>query len=122
MATDTVRVFNSTMVSMFRTMMKNSRSESDIANIERLINRINLYKDTMGDDAILKSSLPFFIEYKDQILQRDEQFLSKYKINGDFSDIFNCIQKNYLMANKDIRDSYYDAIKILFNKSISYHL
>ena len=64
--------FNITVSKILTYLEGKSRDEFEVANLDRLRKRIQLLKSTTGTSVLIMYAAPFFEEYSDQIIDRDE--------------------------------------------------
>lgn len=128
--------FNRTVNSLIRRIEKKSRSDLEVSNLDRLRKRIQLLRSTMGERSLIEESHPFFIEYSEQIISRDENFFNnmdvrkeyiKHKkvINKQDEFIFSLsdsIKFHYNNANQREKDAAYMEVKKLFECCVEYCL
>lgn len=116
---------------------KKSRSQDEIALIDRLKKRITLLIQTMGDDALIINMTPFMMDNSDNILNRNEDFFlgvdarAEYvKKNGieppaDDEYLFKLVDSIKLLyqkiTQKEKDDVYADVVKI-FNCCVEYQM
>lgn len=131
-----IKEFNATVRALITRLEKKSRSEVEIANLDRLKKRIQLLKVTMGEPALINESSPFFIEYSEKVINRDEQFFNtmdvraeyikrKGKIDKQDEFIFSLtdsIRAHYNKAAKKEKDEVYAEVKKLFDDCIEYQI
>src|SRR5690606_23406484 len=108
----------------------------EIANLDRLKKRMQLLKMTMGDEALIIEASPFFINYSEQIINRDEQFFNnmdvkaeyvKHKGKLDKQDEFifsltESIRNHYNKSSQKEKDEAYENTRILFNCCVEYQI
>ena len=131
-----VSEFNITIRELITKIEKKSRSEIDLANIDRLKKRINLLKQLQGDVILLTECSPFMIEYREQILNRDEVFFTTMNIRAEYLkkkktvdkqdefilDLTDTIRAQYNKATQTEKNEVYNKVKTLFNACIEYKL
>lgn len=116
---------------------KKSRSQEEIALIDRLKKRITLLIQTMGDDALIVEMTPFMIDNSDDILTRNEKFflgvnaraeyVKKHGIEPPAEDeylfkLIDSIKALYQkITQKEKDDVYADVVKI-FNCCVEYQI
>jgi hypothetical protein len=74
-----IKEFNTNVRSLITRLERKSRSDFEIANLDRLKKRISLLKQSMGESALISESKEFFLEYASTILDRskcEELFLT----------------------------------------------
>lgn len=131
------REFNETVRNLIKRLEKKSRSDIEIANLDRLKKRITLLKSTMGDLALIGESSPFFIEYADKIISREETFFLTMDIRAEYvkrkngkvdkQDEFmfsltDSIREHYKKSSQKDRDDVYNDVKMLFNACVEYQI
>jgi len=131
-----VSEFNTTIRELITKLEKKSRSEIEIANLDRLRKRISLLKQTQGDSVLIVECTPFMLEYREQILNRDEVFFNTMDVRGAYLkkkktvdkqdefifDLTDTIRTQYNKASQAEKDDVYNKIKTLFNDCIEYKL
>jgi hypothetical protein len=118
--------FNQRINQLLKMLEKRSTTTDDIANLDRLQQRVNMLRRThaSGGQFLMESAGPFLFKFKEEILERDEQFFldmdvkteiikSGKKIEkGDefmFSLIDN-IKNMYRKAKQKERDDVYENV------------
>ncbi len=128
--------FNTTIRELITKLEKKSRSEIEIANLDRLRKRISLLKQTQGDSVLIVECTPFMLEYREQILNRDEVFFNTMDVRSAYLkkkktvdkqdefifDLTDTIRTQYNKASQAEKDDVYNKIKTLFNDCIEYTL
>lgn len=124
--------FNTTTSDLIKFIEQRTKSEIDRANLDRLRRLLGLLKSNMGPEAPIKEAYPFFIEFREQILEEDvqkrEQFFLTIDPIEEAKKRGKEIKKEYEFAialtgplkalyqhskQKD-RDAAYEKVKILF--------
>jgi hypothetical protein len=105
--------FNSTVTALLKRVEMKSRSETEIAHLDRLRKRISLLKSTVGDHALIAESNSFFIEYSEKILEPDaakrDAFFLNMDIRAEYLSKGRVIKKDdeFIFALTDsVRDHY----------------
>lgn len=93
---DIVKQFNATVHSIIKKIEQKTRKEIEVANLDRLRKRINLLTSTAGDDALLVESSPFFIEFREKILEPNQDHREKFFMTMD-------IRTEYLKHKKEVQ-------------------
>ncbi len=93
---DIVRQFNTTVHSIIKKIEQKTRKELEVANLDRLRKRINLLISTNGDDALLVESSPFFVEFRERILEPNQEIREKFFMTMD-------IRTEYLKHKKEVQ-------------------
>lgn len=128
--------FNTTVRSLITRLEKKSRSDIEIANLDRLKKRIQLLKSTMGDSALISESSSFFIEYSNKILDRDENFFNTMDVRAEYikrkgrvekQDEFifsltDSIRTHYNKSTQTEKDAIYGEVRTLFNCCVEYEI
>ncbi len=78
-----VTQFNLTVRDIINRIEKKSRSNEELANLDRLKKRVSLLKQTMGPAALVTESTPFFLKYSERILETDEKIREDFFMNLD---------------------------------------
>lgn len=132
--------FNKTVGALVNRLEKKSRSEVDIANLDRLKRRIRLLKGTLGDSALIDNSRTFFIEYAERILEPDvekrNKFINELDVRQeilakggvvDQKDEFifslvDSIRTHYNRAQQKERDEVYTEVNFLLTCVLEYSI
>jgi hypothetical protein len=116
---------------------KKSRSDIELATLDRLRKRISLLKQTMGADALIQAGCNNLITYSKQILNREEEFFNTMDLRAEYKKllgvdapsqdefIFQLGDSIKVMYNKSTqieKDTLYELVKTLFNTSVEYKL
>lgn len=131
-----VKYFNTKVRELITKLEKKSRTDVEIANLDRLKKRIQLLKTTMGENALITESSPFFMEYSERILNRDEVFFNTMDVRAEYikrkgkvdkQDEFifsltDSIRNHYNKSSQKEKDDVYNDVKILFEHCIEYQL
>lgn len=131
-----VKEFNIIIKNLISKLEKKSKSDIEVANLDRLKKRISLFKTTMGDSALVSTSAPFFIEYSEQIISRDEKFFNSMDVRAEYIKRKGKIEKNdefifglidsikyqYNKSSQIEKDIIYNEVKSLFDCSVEYKL
>lgn len=129
---DLIQTFNTTITQQLVFVEKKTRSEVDIANLARLKKRISVLKQTMGDHILIKESISIFMKYKQQIIDKNEQFFLgkdprteglKLTPNEDYIyDLMESLKKQYVRYSVQEKAKVWADVKILFEASCSYFI
>ena len=133
---EVVKEFNTVVFSLLNRIERKARTDLEAGNLDRLRKRISLLKSTMGDNALIDSAAPFFLEYKDPIMYRDESFFTnldarnecirrKGAIEKSDEFIFSLVDSTKVMYNSSSvaeKDTIYAEIKRLFTCSVEFEL
>jgi hypothetical protein len=132
-----VAEFNATVRNLLNKFERKARSELDAANIDRLKKRIVLLKSTMGDHSLIELSSPFFIEYSDNILERNEDFFIGMDVRREYVSrsgnaitknnefifsLIDYVRNNYNKSSPKEKDDLYESVRSLFSNSVEYNL
>ncbi|SIP86050.1 Hypothetical protein PACV_337 [Pacmanvirus A23] len=131
-----VKEFNVIIRNLISKLEKKSKSDVEIANLDRLKKRISLFRATMGDSALVATSAPFFIEYSEQVISRDEKFFNSMDVRAEYIKRKGKIEKNdefifglidsikyqYNKSSQTEKDIIYSEVKSLFDCSVEYKL
>lgn len=128
--------FNVRVQGLIIRLEKKSHSEIEIANLNRLKQRLRLLKNTLGETELISEASPFFIEYSDQILARDEQFFTTLDVRAEYikrkgtlnkQDEFifsltDSIKSHYIKSSQCEKNEIYAEVKLLLKYSVEYQL
>ncbi len=131
-----VAEFNTTIRELITKLEKKSRSSVELANLDRLKKRISLLKQLQGDAVLIVECTPFMLEYRDQILSRDEIFFTTMDIRAEYLkkkkivdkqdefifDLTDTIRTQYNKATQTEKDDVYGKVKVLFNGCVEHAL
>lgn len=131
--TEIVKEFNETTKNLINKLKRKTRSELELANIERLEKRISLLRTTAGVQALIEEAGPYILEYSDKIINRDEDFFMKMDVRGKFSGkvstedkfiftLIDNIRVHYNKARQAERDEVYESVKSLHDNYVEYLL
>lgn len=130
-AGEIAREFNASTRNLITKLEKKSRSEEELANLDRLKKRISLLKSTMGETALVMEASPFFIEYAERILEPDqatrEKFFMELDVRSEYikrkgsvskQDEFvfgltDSIRNHYKKSSQQERDEVYKEVKTM---------
>lgn len=131
-----IKDFNSTVKVLLLKLEKKSRNEMEVANLKRLKQRISLLKSGVGEHALLHEAYPFFIQFRDDILDRERyehlvlnvdvraEYLkkrSKIKPEDEFAfNLTDSIREHYNKTKTIEKDGVYLDVKKIFNCCIEY--
>lgn len=128
-----VSEFNDKIKSLILKLEKRSRNEQEIADLDRLKKRLSVFKQTMGDEAIIKEAGPFLLKYSSKIVARDEDFFKKFDVKSEMGDkikksdefiysLIDTIKKYYLNMRQSEKDQTYEEVKVLHDNYLEYIL
>jgi hypothetical protein len=131
-----IKEFNATVRGLISKLEKKSRSDIEVANLDRLRKRISLLRTTAGESSLISESSPFFIEYSDQIINRDEKFFNSMDVRSEYikrkgsvnkQDEFifsltDSIRNHYNKATQKEKDELYNEVKALFEACVEYQI
>ena len=131
-----IKEFNATVRGLISKLEKKSRSDIEVANLDRLRKRISLLRTTAGESSLISESSPFFIEYSDQIINRDEKFFNSMDVRSEYikrkgsvnkQDEFifsltDSIRGHYNKASQKEKDELYNDVKTLFEACVEYQI
>jgi hypothetical protein len=118
-------------------VMKKSRSQDEIAHLDRLKKRITLLLQTMGDDALIVEMSPFMNEHSEAILGRNEDFFLTLDARQEYIKVHNrepatedefvfllidSIRALYKKISQKERDELYAEVVKIFNCCIEYQI
>ena len=116
---------------------KRSRDSVELANLDRLRKRISLLCQTMGPETIIVQMFPFMMDYKEAILQRNEDFFLGLNARAEYIkksgknptneeefifQLVDSIRGHYRQIPKEEKDEVYNEVLQLFNNCIKYKL
>jgi hypothetical protein len=117
--------------------MKKSRSQEEIAMIDRLKKRITILLQTMGEDSLIKEMTPFMTKNANNILERNEKFFIDMNARDEYIaangkeptpedeyllKLVESIKTLYQKIPKREQDEVYADIVKLFNCCIEYEM
>ena len=131
-----VKDFNATIKNLIAKLEKKSRSEVEIANLDRLKKRLALLRSTTGDNQPLILATPFLMEYKEEILQRNEAALMQMNFRAEVEkrnlkvtkqdefafELSDSIREHYKKSSQVEKDSTYTDLKNLFMCCLEYKM
>jgi len=127
-----IQIFNLTVNQQIAFIEKKTRLETDIANMSRVKKRISALKQTMGDHILIQESITLFMKYKQQIIDKNEQFFLskdpraeglKLKANEDYIyDLIESLKKQYIICSLAEKAKIWADVKTLFEASCSYYI
>lgn len=126
--------FNITMKALLRRLEDKSRSEVEIANIDRLKRRISLalYE---SEDLIMIEATPFFVEFNKQISDHDENFFLSLDVRAEYTsrtkraispndqfifDVIDSTKNHYKNANTTERKEVFKQVTALLRCCLEY--
>lgn len=110
--------FNAGTRDLIQRLEKKSRSEDEIANLDRLKKRISLVKNSLGESFLLQNAAPVFVEFSDYILEKDEQkrdsFFLEYNVRAE------CMKRGaHLDKSDEFIFSLIDSIRAYYKRASS---
>ena len=128
-----VKEFNEITKNLINQLKRKTRSELDLANIERLEKRLSLLRNTAGSQALIEEAGPYILDYSEKIINRDEDFFMKMDVRSKFSGkvsaedkfiftLIDSIRVHYNKARQAERDEVYNAVKSLHDNYVEYLL
>lgn len=128
--------FSATVRSLIGKLEKKSRDEIELANLDRLKKRISLLRSTLGESALITESTPFFLEYSDKIINRDENFFISMDVKSEYikrkgridkQDEFiftmtDSIRSHYNRSSQIEKDEVYNNVKKLLSCCAEYKI
>ena len=118
-------------------VMKKSRSNDELALLDRLKKRITLLLQTMGEDSLIVEMTPFMILHSEKILSRNENFFLTINARDEYIKtngveppseneflfmLIDSIRALYKkIAQKERDELYADVVKI-FNCCVEYQI
>jgi hypothetical protein len=133
-----IRSFNTTVQSIIRKIAQKSRKDIEVANLDRLKKRIGLLLNTNGEQSLLVESSPFFIQFRERILERDQNKRDNFfltmdvraeylKIKSEVAredefvfELTDSIREHYKKIPQNEKDEIYVEIVSLFKGCIEY--
>lgn len=125
-------IFNSAIVRLMNFIEKKFKSDAEFALIRRLKNRYQAVLNTLGNHVFIQESIKPLMKYKDQIINRDEQFFllvdpkqvgMKIEKEDDFIyQLIDIVKKQYTSYDQLSKNKIWDEVKILFETSCEYYI
>lgn len=118
-------------------VMKKSRSQEEIALLDRLKKRITLLLQTMGEDALIVEMSPFMQQHSEEILSRNEDFFLTVNARDEYVKVrgraptpddefvfllIDSIRTLYKKLQQRERDDLYAEVVKIFNCCIEYQI
>lgn len=125
-----------TINSLIKKLEKKSRSEIELANLDRLRKRLNILR-SISDSALITEMTPTMEEYADDILNRNEEFFLTANARSEFVkinkreptkneefifDLIDSIRAHYKKSPQAEKDTVYGEVVTVFNCCIEYKL
>lgn len=79
------REFNAVIHSLIRRIARKSRDDIEVANLDRLNKRINIAKQTLGDEALIEEAAPIIVQYEEQITANNDKFFTDMDIRAEYA-------------------------------------
>jgi hypothetical protein len=118
-------------------VMKKSRSNEELALLDRLKKRITLLLQTMGEDSLLVEMTPFMILRSEEILGRNEKFFLEINAKDEYIKangvappsedeflflLIDSIRALYKKISQKERDDLYADVVKIFNCCVEYQI
>lgn len=118
-------------------VMKKSRSNDELALLDRLKKRITLLLQTMGEDSLLVEMTPFMILHSEEILGRNEKFFLEINAKNEYIKVhgkappseneflfllIDSIRALYKKISQKERDELYADVVKIFNCCVEYQI
>jgi hypothetical protein len=134
-ADDIANSFNSTITGLIQLLMKKI-PPSDItmqSNVERMKKRLNLARKEMGAKFIIENGGPILTTYRDQIIDRNEEFFTKLDIRSHYGsklgknaesvcELIDYIKVIYINSKELEKDKLYKDVCSLLMDAIDFNL
>lgn len=132
--------FNASVSALLRKIEKKSRSELEIASLDRLKKRILLLKREGGDDALILNAASVFIEYKDHILEKDptkrDDFFLKLDVRAEYArkhgavtktdeyifGLIDSVKNHYAKSSEVEKQEIYKIVRSMLDNSIEHRI
>lgn len=125
--------FNLTTNQLVKVLEQKSRTELELANLERVRKRISMAKQVGGDNILIEEAVDFFLDFSEPILNREENFFmtldvkSKYhhKIKKEDEFVYSLIdsvREHYKKMKQAERDDVYNKVLTLYTDCLGYRL
>lgn len=125
--------FNKTINKLLNLLSGKSKSDIEVANLDRLKKRVNMLVSA-SESLLIERASPIFIDISEPILNKDEEFFmntnvkEELKNNGFTLDkqdeylfsLIDSIRKIYKNAPKNDKDIVFNHIKNLFDDCVEY--
>jgi len=108
--------FNAGVYELITMAEKKTRDEMTLANLDRAKKRLNMLIYNMGDQTPLEEAYPFWCDYADNILEKDQELRDNFFLTLN-------VRAEYAKYGKEIKSedeflfSLTDAIRDLYKKS-----
>lgn len=108
---------------LIKRLERKSRSDIDLANIDRLKKRITLVKSTLGDQ-LLAMAAPVFVEYAERILEERadvrDQFFTGFDVRAEYVKRKGAIKQSdeFVFALTDSIRAHYIAAGVVEREEI----
>lgn len=89
------RAFNKIVYAIITRVENKSRCEDDIANLDRLRRLIAQYKQFNGEESLISTAAPIFMDYAEPILSCNDSFFTTMDVRKEFLDAGGEISSNY---------------------------
>lgn len=131
---DLAKEFNNTIKLLINIVEKKSRSSVEMGNLSRLKRRIYLLTAASGEEALISTACPFFIECASQIIDREEKFFLNVDVKSELLKrkgavsaqdefvfgLIDSVRDHYQNSSKIEQDDIYSKIKILLDDCLEY--
>ncbi len=132
--------FNLLMWDLITMIERKSRSEMEMANLDRFKKRISLLKSTVGDIAPIQLTAPFFISFSENILNPDmterDKFFLDMNVRAEYSrhmgaiskqdefafELSDSVRAHYKNLSVQERDDIYKKVVAMLRCAIEYKL
>lgn len=126
--------FNGTVNELLKILAAKTRSEAEIANIDRAKRRMHLLRSQMGDIALIDEAAPHFYDFEEKIAARNEEFFNgmdaraeilarKGRIDPEDEfviPLFESVRAHYNAAQQTERDHAYSLVSNLLTYCMQY--
>lgn len=114
---------------------KKSKNDIDLMNLDKLKRRLHLAKTTFSTDIVCVKALPVLMQYKEQILTRNDSFFLKLDSRKEYTSfkqptkedeyifaLIDAMRNYYIRSNKEDQVALWDSVTRLFEISCSYNM
>jgi hypothetical protein len=129
------KTFNTTLRTLLNSFEKKARSETDVANLDRLKQRIAFIKSQYSEDVICDRAVDVFVIYKEHILARNDVFFLNLNIRAECAaqgidtstmefmyPLIDFMKGFYVSAKPAEKEFLWGSVKILFESSLEYRI
>jgi len=137
---EAVTKFNTIINRLLTEFERGGISNINSAEIRRIKNRVSVLRTTLGSAEPLRLAAPVFIDYREQILTRDEEFLAGVDVREEHAkkhkddpasakpkeednyafELFDAVRQHYQQSTPQRKDELYSKVNDLLFCSLSY--